>query len=432
MKREVIHQLYEWKEKRGRKPLILQGARQVGKTWLMKTFGKEAFEKCVYINFENDSRLSGLFEKDFDIQRILFEIQLATGIMPDKETLLLFDEIQEVKRGVTALKYFYENAPEFPIIAAGSLLGVATRQNDSFPVGKVDFLSIYPLSFWEFLNAIGKGAFVEAIKNKQWELLSSFEADLQGMLRQYFFVGGMPEAVKSFAEDGDMQTVRDIQKNILDAYDKDFSKHVPIAEVPRLRMVWNSICGQLSKDNKKFIFGLLKEGARAKSFELAIEWLKDAGLVYKVNRTKKGLLPLSAYEDFSAFKLFLLDVGLLGAMCELPPSALLNKNSIFTDYKGALTEQFVFQQLRLNKCNKIFYWSAENSQGEIDFLVQNNDEIIPIEGKAEENLQAKSLKCFIERNPSLHGVRLSMSSYRKQSWMSNFPLYATETEIIRR
>jgi len=432
MKREVIHQLYEWKEKRGRKPLILQGARQVGKTWLMKTFGKEAFEKCVYINFENDSRLSGLFEKDFDIQRILFEIQLATGIMPDKETLLLFDEIQEVKRGVTALKYFYENAPEFPIIAAGSLLGVATRQNDSFPVGKVDFLSIYPLSFWEFLNAIGKGAFVEAIKNKQWELLSSFEADLQGMLRQYFFVGGMPEAVKSFAEDGDMQTVRDIQKNILDAYDKDFSKHVPIAEVPRLRMVWNSICGQLSKENKKFIFGLLKEGARAKSFELAIEWLKDAGLVYKVNRTKKGLLPLSAYEDFSAFKLFLLDVGLLGAMCELPPSALLNKNSIFTDYKGALTEQFVFQQLRLNKCNKIFYWSAENSQGEIDFLVQNNDEIIPIEVKAEENLQAKSLKCFIERNPSLQGVRLSMSSYREQSWMSNFPLYATETEIIRR
>ena len=432
MKREVIHQLYEWKEKRGRKPLILQGARQVGKSWLMKTFGKEAFEKCVYINFENDSRLSGLFEKDFDIQRILFEIQLATGIMPDKETLLLFDEIQEVKRGVTALKYFYENAPEFPIIAAGSLLGVATRQNDSFPVGKVDFLSIYPLSFWEFLNAIGKGAFVEAIKNKQWELLSSFEADLQGMLRQYFFVGGMPEAVKSFAEDGDMQTVRDIQKNILDAYDKDFTKHVPIAEVPRLRMVWNSICGQLSKENKKFIFGLLKEGARAKSFELAIEWLKDAGLVYKVNRTKKGLLPLSAYEDFSAFKLFLLDVGLLGAMCELPPSALLNKNSIFTDYKGALTEQFVFQQLRLNKCNKIFYWSAENSQGEIDFLVQNNDEIIPIEVKAEENLQAKSLKCFIERNPSLHGVRLSMSSYRKQSWMSNFPLYATETEIIRR
>ena len=432
MKREVIHQLYEWKEKRGRKPLILQGARQVGKTWLMKTFGKEAFEKCVYINFENDSRLSGLFEKDFDIQRILFEIQLATGIMPDKETLLLFDEIQEVKRGITALKYFYENAPEFPIIAAGSLLGVATRQNDSFPVGKVDFLSIYPLSFWEFLNAIGKGAFVEAIKNKQWELLSSFEADLQGMLRQYFFVGGMPEAVKSFAEDGDMQTVRDIQKNILDAYDKDFSKHVPIAEVPRLRMVWNSICGQLSKENKKFIFGLLKEGARAKSFELAIEWLKDAGLVYKVNRTKKGLLPLSAYEDFSAFKLFLLDVGLLGAMCELPPSALLNKNSIFTDYKGALTEQFVFQQLRLNKCNKIFYWSAENSQGEIDFLVQNNDEIIPIEVKAEENLQAKSLKCFIERNPSLQGVRLSMSSYRKQSWMSNFPLYAAETEIISR
>jgi predicted AAA+ superfamily ATPase len=431
MKREAIHQLYEWKEKKGRKPLILQGARQVGKTWLMKAFAEEAFSKHIYINFENDARLSRLFENDFDIQRILFEIQLATGIIPDKDTLLLFDEIQEVKRGVTALKYFYENAPEIPVIAAGSLLGIATHQNDSFPVGKVDFLSVYPLSFFEFLDATGKGAFVDVVKNRQWNLLDSFESDLCGMLRQYFFVGGMPEVVNSFAEEGNMQKVREIQRDILAAYDKDFSKHAPIAEVPRLRMVWNSICAQLSKENKKFLFGVLKEGARAKGFELAIEWLKDAGLIYKVNRTKKGLMPLSAYEDFSAFKLFLLDVGLLGAMCGLPPSALLSKNAVFTDYKGALTEQYVFQQLRLDKENRIYYWSAENSQGEIDFLVQNDEKIFPIEVKAEENLQAKSLKFFVSRNPSLHGIRLSMSPYRTQDWMSNIPLYAMEMEVLK-
>lgn len=429
MIRYATEELYAWLKKKNRKPLILQGARQVGKTWLMRSFAKEVFQKSIYINFENETLLNQLFEKDFDIKRILFEIQLATGVKPDSKTLLIFDEIQEVKRGVTALKYFYEESPEIPIIAAGSLLGVATHHNDSFPVGKVDFLNLYPLSFWEFAEAMGKGRFIETIKRKEWGLLRPFEPELQALLRQYFIVGGMPEVVKSFSEDGDTNIVRELQHNILDAYDRDFSKHVPIEEVPRLRMVWNSVCGQLSKENKKFIYGFLKEGARAKNFEIAIEWLKDAGLVSKVNRTKKGQLPLSAYEDFSAFKLFMLDVGLLSAMGDVPPTTLLNGNAIFTDYKGALTEQYVFQQLKLSSKNKIYYWSAENSQGEIDFMVQTEDKILPIEVKAEENLQAKSLKMFIEKNPTLHGIRFSMSPYREQSWLTNYPLYAAGVDL---
>jgi hypothetical protein len=424
MERYAINELYSWKDKKNRKPLIVQGARQVGKTWLMRKFAENAFPKHIYINFESDTQLAHLFEKDFDIQRILFEIQIAIGIRPDADTLLIFDEIQEVKRGVTSLKYFCENAPQIPIIAAGSLLGIATHQNDSFPVGKVDFVNLYPLSFFEFLDAVGKGRFVDVIRRQQWDMLAPFEADLQLLLRQYFVVGGMPEVVRTFAEEADMQAVRSLQQSILDAYDRDFSKHAPIDEVPRLRMVWQSVGGQLAKENKKFIYGFLKEGARAKNFELAVEWLRDAGLVYKVNRTKKGQLPLSAYEDFSAFKLFMLDVGLLSAMSDVPLTALLNGNSIFTDYKGALTEQYVFQQLKLSTKNRIYYWSADNSQGEIDFLVQNNDRIVPIEVKAEENLQAKSLRYFVEKNKELHGVRFSMSSYREQSWMTNYPLYS--------
>lgn len=423
MERYAINELIKWKEKANRKPLILQGARQVGKTWLMQKFA-ETFQKSIYINFENNAQLSNLFVKDFDIQRITLEIQLATGIKPDKDTLLIFDEIQEVKRGITSLKYFYEQSPELPIIAAGSLLGIATHQNDSFPVGKVDFVSLYPLSFWEFLEAIGKGQFVDVIKQQRWDVLAPFETHLHDLLKQYFFVGGMPEVVKAFAETHDINIVRELQYNILDAYDRDFSKHAPLEEVPRLRMIWRSISGQLSKENKKFIYGFVKEGARAKNFELAIEWLQDAGLVYKVNRTKKGLLPLSAYEDFSAFKLFMLDIGLLCAISQTPPQALINGNAIFTDYKGALTEQYVLQQLRLHRENNIYYWSAENSQGELDFLVQRGNEIHPIEVKAEENLQAKSLRAFVEKNPNLHGIRFSMASYRQQDWLTNYPLYA--------
>ena len=426
MIRYKINELYEWKSRKNRKPLILQGARQVGKTWLMKTFAQEAFAKHVYINFDENMVLRQLFVKDFDMQRILYDIYLASGTTIDNDTLLIFDEIQEAPRGVTALKYFYENMPQQPVMAAGSLLGIASHEHDSFPVGKVDFLSLYPLSFFEFLEAMGKGQFVQAMKQQQWNALETFAPQLEDLLRQYYYVGGMPEVVQTFINDRNLQEVRRLQLGILDSYDRDFSKHAPLQEVPRIRMVWQSINGQLAKENKKFIFGFIKEGARAKNFELAIEWLRDAGLLYKVNRTKKGQLPLSAYEDFSAFKIYMLDVGLLGAMSGLSTETLLKGNTIFTDFKGALSEQYVLQQLRLTRDNNTYYWSADNSRGEIDFLVQRDDKVIPIEVKAENNLQAKSLRLFVKANPDLHGIRFSMSPYREQSWVTNYPLYSVE------
>ncbi|MBO4741484.1 MAG: ATP-binding protein [Bacteroidales bacterium] len=427
MNRHIINDLYNWKNKKRRKPLILRGARQVGKTWLMTVFAKQAFEKHIYINFENNEQLKNLFVKDFDIKRILLDIYLATGVRPSEDTLLLFDEIQEAPRGVTALKYFYEQMPQQPVIAAGSLLGISMHTNDSFPVGKVDFLTVYPLSFFEFMEAVGEVRFVELLQQKNWEQLSPFTSHIEDILRHYYYVGGMPEVVANYAEDRDPIEVRELQKDILDAYDRDFSKHAPVNEVPRLRMIWNSIIGQLSKENKKFIYGFIKEGARAKDFEIALEWLQDAGLVYKVHRAKKAAIPLTAYQDFSAFKLFMLDVGLLGAMGNLSSKTLIDGNSIFTDFKGAMTEQYVLQQLKLKKNSSIFYWSAENSSGEIDFLVQSNDSIYPIEVKSEENLQSKSLRAFVQKNSYLHGLRFSMSGYREQDWMTNYPLYSLDS-----
>lgn len=423
MKREAIKELYVWKNKKTRKPLILRGARQVGKTWLMKEFATEAYSKYAYINFEDNEIIKQIFQKDFDIERILLALQLATDVVIDTDTLIIFDELQEAPRGLTALKYFQEKAPQYHIIAAGSLLGIAMHQNDSFPVGKVEFMDLYPLSFFEFLEALGQEKLVRLLVSRDWELVSVMHSKLQEYLRQYYYVGGMPEVVSSFVTDKDFSKVRQLQQDILDAYDRDFSKHAPIAEVPRIRMVWKSVPAQLSKENRKFIYGQLKEGARAKDFELAIEWLRDAGLIYKVNRTKKGLLPLSSYEDFSAFKLFVVDTGLMCAMSNLPAQVLLNGDTLFTDYKGALTEQYVLQQLICIKNLSIYYWSADNSRGEIDFLLQQDAKIIPVEVKAEENLQAKSLRMFIERNPELHGIRFSMSCYKEQKWMTNYPLY---------
>ncbi len=429
MYREAIRQLYGWKDKKNRKPLIIKGARQVGKTWLMKQFAKEAFPKHVYINFEDNELLKNIFEKDFDINRIVLALQLETGVVIDENTLILFDELQESPRGITALKYFYEKAPQYPIIAAGSLLGIAMHHNDSFPVGKVDFLQLYPLSFQEFLSALGQQQLAELVASSDWEMMKAFHSKIENYLRQYFFIGGMPEVVMSFVENQNFETARALQQNIIETYESDFSKHAPLNEVPRLRMVWRSIPGQLAKENRKFIYGSIKEGARAKDFELSIEWLQDAGLVYKVNRTKKGQLPLSAYEDFAAFKLFTLDIGLLGAMNRLSAKTLLDGNSLYTDYKGALTEQYVLQQLKYVKNLDIYYWSADNSQGEIDFLVQKNDKITPIEVKAEENLQAKSLHAFVDKNEGLKGVRFSMSDYREQNWMTNYPLFAIASAI---
>lgn len=424
MKRDAMQQLYDWKEKEVRKPLIVRGARQVGKTWLMKEFAASAYKQFAYINFEDNEVMKDVFQKDFDIERILMAIQLVTGVVVDVETLIIFDEIQEAPRGLTALKYFQEKAPQYHVIAAGSLLGIAMHRNDSFPVGKVDFIDLYPLSFSEFLAAIGQESFASLLEKKDWTLISTFRSKFVDFLKQYYFVGGMPEVVNAFVERKDYAVVRQLQQNILDSYDRDFSKHAPIAEVPRIRMVWRSVPSQLAKENRKFIYGVVKEGARAKDFELAIEWLIDAGLIYKINRVKKSGIPLSAYEDFSAFKLFMLDTGLLGAMSGLPAQALLDGSALFSDFKGAITEQYVLQQLKSKKGLNIYYWSSDSSRGELDFLLQRDMDIIPVEVKAEENLQSKSLRVFVEKNTGLHGIRFSMSNYREQEWMTNYPLYS--------
>lgn len=424
MRRDAMQQLYDWKEKTTRKPLIVRGARQVGKTWLMKEFASSAYRQFAYINFEDNEVMKDVFQKDFDVERILMAIQLVTGIVVDTETLIIFDEIQEAPRGLTALKYFQEKAPQYHVVAAGSLLGIAMHSNDSFPVGKVDFMDLYPLSFSEFLEAVGQEAFARLLAKKDWGLIAAFRSKLIDLLKQYYYVGGMPEVVNAFINHKDYAEVRQLQQTILDSYDRDFSKHAPIAEVPRIRMIWRSVPAQLAKENKKFIYGVVKEGARAKDFELAIEWLIDAGLIYKVSRVKKAGIPLSAYEDFSAFKLFLLDTGLMGAMSGLPPQALLEGNVLFSDYKGAITEQYVLQQLKSVKGLSIYYWSSDTSRGELDFLLQKDVSVIPVEVKAEENLQSKSLRFCVEKNAGLHGVRFSMSDYRKQEWMINYPLYS--------
>ncbi len=425
MERTEINSLIRWKKSTRRKPLIIRGARQVGKTWLMKEFARTEYEQTIYINFESSKHLKNIFKEDFDIERIITALQIETGIIfKPKNTLIIFDEIQEAPEAITSLKYFYETVPEYHIISAGSLLGVALNKHTSFPVGKVEFLDLYPLSFIEFLVAIGQKKLVLLLESKNWELIKTFKQKFIQFLRYYYYIGGMPEAVYSFSINNDFGEVRNIQKEILLAYEQDFSKHAPVEIVPRIRMVWNSIPAQLAKENKKFIYGLIKEGARAKNFEMAITWLIDCGLIHKINRVTKPAIPLKAYIDFSAFKLFLVDIGLLAAMGNIDIKTLLEGNTIFEEFKGAITEQFVLQQMLYTKNFDIFYWSAERSNAEIDFLIQHKGNAIPVEVKAEENLQAKSLKVFCQKyNPEI-SIRTSMSDFRKQNWLTNLPLYA--------
>ena len=425
MNRDKMIDLEAWKNRVGRKPLVVRGARQVGKTWLMKEFGHRHFEKVLYVNFEKTRRLQPLFELDFDIKRLQIALQAETGItITPENTLIIFDEIQSAPGALNALKYFYEDAPELYIIAAGSLLGVALHAHTSFPVGKVEFMDLYPMSYYEFLEAMGEKNILEILKSNDWQLITTFKSKYIELLKQYYFVGGMPEAVSVFKKNYDFKAVRYVQRNILDAYEQDFSKHAPTELVPRIRMVWNSIPSQLAKENKKFIYGVLKEGARAKEFELAIEWLVNCGQIHKVFRAAKPSIPLKAYEDRSAFKIYLVDVGLLTAMGDIDANTLLEGNSIFNEFKGAITEQFVLQQLVNDGNNAIFYWTSERSTSELDFLVQNRGNVLPLEVKAEENLQAKSLKVFYQKyNPKI-SIRTSMSDYRKQDWLINLPLYA--------
>lgn len=424
MERDLMLDLIQWKNKSNRKPLILKGARQVGKTWLMKEFGKKYYKYTAYVNFDNNERMKEIFESDYDIQRILMAINIETGVkLLPAETLIIFDEIQEAPRALASLKYFYENAPEYSIIAAGSLLGVAIHKGVSFPVGKVDSLELNPLSYREFLKAVGEEGLVKLLQSKDYSLISSFKDKYIEWLKKYYYIGGMPEVVGNFLNNKDFYEVRYIQKQIIEMYENDFSKHTPDNELPRIRMVWNSIPMQLAKENKKFFFGKIKEGARAKDFELAIEWLLDCGLIKKVYKVMKPNMPLKAYMDFSSFKLYLLDVGLLGALSDLDAKTIIDGNLIFTEFKGALTEQYVLQQLIADTSYKPYYFTENKSEGEIDFIIQKGSQIVPIEVKAEENLKAKSLKVYCEKYQPAEAIRTSMSDYREQSWLTNIPLY---------
>jgi len=425
MIREAINDLIKWKSGNTRKPLIIRGARQVGKTWIMKEFGKTHYEKCAYINFDNNERMQSLFSGNLDISRIITALQIESGVKIEADnTLIIFDEVQEVPRALTSLKYFCENAPQYHIVAAGSLLGVALHPGTSFPVGKVDFMDLYPLNFIEFLNATGNGNLVELLESQDFELITSFKGKYIDLLKQYYYVGGMPEAVSNFIETGDYAIVREVQNRLLTAYEQDFSKHAPNEAVPRIRMLWTSIPAQLAKENRKFVYGLIRQGARAREYELAMQWLLDCGLIYKVGRITKPDMPLMAYQDFNAFKLFVLDVGLLSALSDLDIKSLLEGNRVFEEFKGALTEQYVLQQLVANKNITPFYWTAEKSNGEIDFVFQSGMDVVPLEVKAAENLQAKSLKSYCLRYEPKYAVRTSMSDYRKEDWLTNLPLYA--------
>jgi len=424
MYREKIKELVAWKNSANRKPLIIRGARQVGKTWLMKEFGRTEYEDCVYINFEFDEVLKTLFDTDLNPERILLDIKTFTGIEPKREkTLIIFDEIQGAPRGLTSLKYFCENAPEYHIVVAGSLLGLTMHQQISFPVGKVQYLDLYPMNFYEFLCAMGNERFADLIKRKDFDSITVFKTKFIEWLQYYYYVGGMPEVVDSFVQHHDFVKVRQIQKNILNHYESDFSKHAPNDIVPRIRLVWNSILPQLSKENKKFIYAKIQQGARAKEFELAMAWLLDCGLIKQVYRVTKPNLPLKAYVDFSSFKLFMVDVGLMIAMGDLEARVILEGSRIFEEFKGALTEQFVFQQLIQNSNLVIAYWASERSDSEIDLLLQFSNEIIPIEVKAAENLQAKSLRSFCQKQNPKTAIRTSLSNFREESWMTNVPLY---------
>ncbi len=427
MYRIAIEELYKWKNSRHRKPLIIEGARQVGKTWLMKEFGNKAYTDTAYINFDSNSRMAELFAADLNTDRLIMGIELYIGKKIDADnTLLIFDEVQEVPRALSSLKYFYENAPQYHIVCAGSLLGIALHEGTSFPVGKVDFMSLYPLSFKEFLMAAAGERFARLLDKQDYQMAASFKQTYIDALKQYYFVGGMPEAVQNFSDEKDFNKVRAIQKHILAAYEQDFSKHAPITIVPKIRMVWNSIPSQLAKENKKFIYGLVREGARAKEYEAAIMWLCDCGLVHKVSRVNTAKIPLKAYEDLKVFKLFIVDVGLLGCMTGLRQGTLLDGNDLFTEFKGALTEQYVCQQLKTIDDLGIYYYTNDRGSCEIDFVVDTGEQIVPVEVKAEVNLKAKSLKTYRDKfNPEI-SVRTSMADYKKEDRLLNLPLYAVE------
>lgn len=429
MNREAYQKLLEWKGSPNRKPLIIQGARQVGKTWLMKSFGENEFKQTAYFNFESTRALYQIFNQGYDIQTIISSLNILAGFQINaSDTLIILDEIQACPQAITALKYFQENNPEYHIFAAGSLLGVAIHQGVSFPVGKVEFLTLHPMNFTEFMHAMGEADLIKAIDVNQPKLMNNFHDQLISLLKQFLFVGGMPEVVKSFVASKDYLQVQTLQLQILSAYENDFSKHAPVAQLPRIRMVWQSIVGQLAKENSKFIYSVLRPGSRAKDFELAIEWLKDAGLIHKVTRVSKPGLPITAYADWSDFKIYLNDVGLMCAMAGITPVILLEGNALFTEFKGVVTEQFVLQEL-ISHAIQPYYWAPENKTSEVDFLIQKANSVVPVEVKSAENVKSRSLKLYVDQYAPERCIRTSLLPYQHQVWMENIPLYAFQQFI---
>ena len=425
MERNAISRLMQWQKSASRKPLVMQGARQVGKTWLLKEFGAHSYRNVAYINFEANDRMTSLFMANLDIERLLIGLRVEASCPIEPEnTLIIFDEVQENPKALAALKYFSELAPAYHVAAAGSLLGIAMHAGTSFPVGKVDFIHLHPLSFDEFLLALGEVESAGILRTGEWPMLDLFRDRYVELLRYYYCVGGMPEAVATFVAGRDMHAVREAQRRLLASYEQDFSKYAEPRVVPRIRAVWDSIPSQLAREQRKFVYGLVREGARAREYELAIAWLCDAGLLHKVHRVSKPGLPLKAYKDANAFKLFMHDTGLLAAHANIPVQALLRGNALFEEFKGALTEQYVSQELRLLEDMDVCYWSSESSQAELDFVFQYGTGVYPLEVKAAENLQAKSLRVYNEKYRPPRCFRASLSAYRKETWLTNLPLYA--------
>lgn len=424
MNRDALEYLMKWKESKFRKPLIIKGARQVGKTWLMRKFGENYYSSVAYINFENNDRMKQLFDKDYDIDRLIFGLQIESNTQIDENTLVIFDEIQEVPKALTSLKYFKENAPQYHVLAAGSALGVGLHEGFSFPVGKVDFLNLYPMTFLEFLQASENNQLVDLIKSRDFDLMTVFKDKLIDLLKHYYFIGGMPEAVFVYQETYDLNQVRDVHRRLIDGYEQDFSKHVPNLLLPRVRMAWQSIPAQLSRENRKFVYGLVKEGARAREYEIALQWLFDMNVAAKVVRITKPDIPLNAYQDPNSFKIFVNDVGLLSTLSNLDMKRLLEGNQIFEEFKGALTEQFVFQEIRSLDNLTPHYWSADRSSAEVDFVIEYEGKIVPIEVKATNNLRGKSLKSYFDRYHPEKSIRTSLADFRDEGWLINIPLYA--------
>lgn len=427
MKRTIIQQLIKWKNSTTRKPLILNGARQVGKTYILNVFGQMYYKNVAYINLDKDKQAVSIWNKDYDVERIILSLSALLNVnIKAEETLIILDEIQDCPNALSSLKYFCEDAPNYHVVVAGSLLGLSLHEGVSFPVGKVDMLRMFPMTFGEFLTAIDEERMADMLMGNDQQLIDTLGEKYKHLLRQYYYTGGMPAAVKEYVSTRDLQKVREIQKQILFDYRRDFSKHAPANQVPRINMVWDSIPSQLAKENRKFIYGAIKKGARAAEFEMSIQWLIDAGLVYRIPRITAARMPLKFYEDRNVFKLFVLDVGLMGAMVDMPASDALVNDKAIVEYKGAFTELYVLTQI-MPMDVPTYYYSSNDSTVEIDFIVQQEERIIPIEVKAEVNVKAKALRLFIEDNPSLHGLRLSMLGYQEQDWVVNKPLYAPET-----